>query len=386
VQSKNCAHRSVAVIPAFPPCPRAPDWKIDWATLDELPWIREMKGCPQNPIRHAEGDVWTHVHMVCEAMAALPTWRGLPELDRYILFTSALLHDVSKAACTRLEPDGTISSRGHSWRGAVRGRHILWKQAVPFDLREQIVGLVRHHLVPFFAHQSENADRLAVEVSLSARCDWLSILAECDARGRHCPDPANLLHQIGEFRTLSERLGCLNQPYAFKNDDERFRYFHGQNESVTVTSPDFSTTDQPTVVMLSGLPGAGKDFWIQQNVAKWRMICVEAIRFHGQNLNDSHAAILAKARELARKELEAGNSFVFNGTNLTRHSRKDCIRLFAQYGARVRVVYVETSPGKLQQQNRMRKRRVPEQVIERLLDRWEVPDSTEGHQVDWIIH
>jgi hypothetical protein len=34
----------------------------------------------------------------------------------------------------------------------------------------------------------------------------------------------------------------------------------------------------------------------------------------------------------------------------------------------------------------MRKKRVPEQVIERLLDRWEVPDRTEGHQVDWILH
>jgi tRNA uridine 5-carbamoylmethylation protein Kti12 len=36
-------------------------------------------------------------------------------------------------------------------------------------------------------------------------------------------------------------------------------------------------------------------------------------------------------------------------------------------------------------QNRQRRRKVPESVIERLLDRWEVPDRTEAHQVDWIV-
>ena len=59
----------------FPPCPQPPDWSIDWATLDQLPWLQDMRGCPQNSQRHAEGDVWVHVHLVTEAMVALPAWR-----------------------------------------------------------------------------------------------------------------------------------------------------------------------------------------------------------------------------------------------------------------------------------------------------------------------
>src|SRR5438874_11259838 len=101
----------------FLSCPQPPDWSVDWPSLDSLPWLQEMRGCPQNPDRHAEGDVWSHVHLVAEAMAANLVWRDLPESERRILFAAALLHDVSKPACTRIEPDGRITARGHSWRG-----------------------------------------------------------------------------------------------------------------------------------------------------------------------------------------------------------------------------------------------------------------------------
>jgi len=47
---------------------------------------------------------------------------------------------------------------------------------------------------------------------------------------------------------------------------------------------------------------------------------------------------------------------------------------------------VEVSKARLFEQNLQRTARVPRQVIERLLDRWEVPDVTEAHQVDWVVH
>jgi tRNA uridine 5-carbamoylmethylation protein Kti12 len=48
-------------------------------------------------------------------------------------------------------------------------------------------------------------------------------------------------------------------------------------------------------------------------------------------------------------------------------------------------VYVETTPDRLFAQNRQRRRRVPEKVIERLLGRWEVPDRTEAHRVEYVL-
>jgi len=367
----------------FPPCPQPPDWSIDWTSLDPLPWLADMRGCPQNPDRHAEGDVWAHVHLVSAAMAAMPAWRELPETDRRILFSAALLHDVSKPACTRIEPNGRVSARGHAWRGAVKTRGILWRLGVPFAEREAVCAIVRHHLVPFFLADSENPTRLAIEVSQTTRCDLLALMAEADVRGRICPDPQRLLDKIGRFRERAAELGCLSGPFEFPSDHARFRYFRGSTSALDSTTPDDTRCE---VVLMSGLPGAGKDHWIESNVADWPIISLDAIRHDlGAPPSDPQGEILSRARDMAVTHLERGQNFVWNAASLSRNVRVDCIRLFHGHDACVRIVYVEVPPERLAVHNRERKRPVPDRVIEKLLDRWEVPDRTEAHQVDYVV-
>ena len=365
------------------PCPQPPDWVIDWPALDPLPWLQDLKGCPQNPDRHAEGDVWAHVHLVTEAMVALPAWRELPEADRRVLFLAALLHDVAKPACTRVEPDGRISSRGHSWRGAVRARAVLWRLGVPFAEREAVCAIVRHHLVPFFLVDSEDPRRLAIEVSQTARLDHLAVMAEADVRGRVCPDPQKLLDQIALFREHAVEAGCLSCPFEFPSDHARFLYFRDPARQPDSPAHEEFRCD---AVVLSGLPGAGKDHWIEKHLPGRPVVSLDAIRQElGVPPSDPQGEVLSRARELAREHLRAHRDFVWNATNLSRNVRRDCLGLFHEYGARVRLVYVEVPPERLFAQNRQRKRKVPEKVIERLLDRWEVPDRTEAHQVDYVV-
>jgi predicted kinase len=95
--------------------------------------------------------------------------------------------------------------------------------------------------------------------------------------------------------------------------------------------------------------------------------------------------IVACAREDAREHLRAGRSFVWNATNLSKRIRAQCIRLCAGYGARVRIVYVEVPEPTLRAQNRARPRPVPDAVLDALLDRWEVPDTTEAHDVVYAV-
>jgi predicted kinase len=368
----------------FPlPSPQPPDWAIDWPNLDHRSWMQDLKGCPQNPDRHAEGDVWTHVHLVCEAMAALPAFRDAPESDRQLLFAAALFHDVAKPACTRIEGDGRISSRGHSWRGAVKARHILWRLGVPFAEREAVCAIVRHHLVPFFLADSENPRRLAIEVSQTARADRLAVMAEADVRGRICPDPQKLLEQITSFREHATQAGCLDRPYEFASDRARFLYFRDP-----ARQPDSPADGEfrCEVVMMSGLPAAGKDHYIERHLAGWPVVSLDAIR---QDLNvppsDPQGEVLNRARELAREYMRQGQNFVWNAANLSRNVRAECVRLFHAHDARVRIVYVESPPDRLFAQNRNRRKRVPDKVLDRLLDRWEVPDLTEAHEVEFVI-
>ncbi len=122
----------------FPFSPQPPDWRLDWdAVHNEFQFVREMQETPQDPVYHAEGDVWIHTRMVCEALIENSQWRALPPTEREIVFTASLLHDVAKPLTTR-EEGRRITSRGHSKRGEIMARGLLWRMGVPFQAREQV--------------------------------------------------------------------------------------------------------------------------------------------------------------------------------------------------------------------------------------------------------
>jgi predicted kinase len=140
------------------------------------------------------------------------------------------------------------------------------------------------------------------------------------------------------------------------------------------------------VVLMSGLPGSGKDRWIKNNLPDWPVISLDALRDELDiDPGDTQGAVVQRARELARDYLRRGQSFVWNATNLSGQLRRECVRLFADYGARIRIAYLEVPERVLYDQNHRRAAPVPPAVIERLLGRWEVPDRTEAHQVDWCV-
>jgi len=113
-----------------------------------------------------------------------------------------------------------------------------------------------------------------------------------------------------------------------------------------------------------------------------------ATAFVRGRLDQSQATIdtgLQAAREEARAHLRGARDFAWNATNLSRDVRRQLIDVFADYGARVRIVYVEASPARLFPQNRNREAAVPEGALHRIMERWEVPDATEADQVEcWV--
>jgi predicted kinase len=366
----------------FPWCPPPPDYALDWERVEqEFPQLRRMEGCPQDSTHHAEGDVLVHTRMVVEALTSLPAWRALPRPEREIVFTAALLHDVAKPDCTRLE-DGRVTSRGHSKRGAITARTLLWGMDAPFEAREQIAALIRFHQIPFFLIDKPDGRRTLYEVSQSARCDLLALVAEADARGRVCADAQRLLDNIALFTQYAEEHGCLSGPRQFPNDHSRFLYFRKEGRD-----PDYPAYDDTVceVVMMSGLPGAGKDFWVAENLADWPVVSLDALRREMKVApTENQGPVVSRAREAAREHLRKRRPFVWNATNISRQMRELSVNLFAAYNARVRIIYVEAREARLYAQNRDRADPVPAEVIRKLTARWEVPDMTEAHRVDWV--
>jgi putative nucleotidyltransferase with HDIG domain len=363
--------------------PQPPDWRLSWDALgDEFQFARDMRDCPQDPVYHAEGDVWTHTRMVCEALIENRRWRLLDSVEREIVFAASLLHDVGKPATTR-EENGRITSRGHSKRGEIIARELLWRMGAPFQLREHVANLVRYHQLPFFLIDSHNARRKLFAAGQTARLDLLALVAEADARGRICDDQRKMLDNTALFAQYSVEQGCQKAPREFPSDHSRFLYFRKEDRD-----PDYPAYDDTIceVIVMSGLPGAGKDHWIRTNAPDWPVISLDELRGEMEiSPAENQGPVVARAREQAREYLRRKRSFIWNATNVSRQLREHCISLCAAYNARVRIVYVETGPAALAEQNRSRERGVPPKVIDRLLARWEPPDLTEAHQVELII-
>lgn len=363
-------------------CPAPPDFRVEWESIErEFPAVKQTAGCPQDAVHHAEGDVLTHTRMVVEALAAMPAWRALPRGEREVVFTAALLHDIAKPACTRVE-EGRITSRGHSKRGAIMTRTLLWGMDAPFEAREQIAALIRFHQIPFFLVDKEDARRTLYEVSQTARCDLLALVAEADARGRVCADAQRLLDNIALFVEYAREHECLSGPRGFANEHSRFLYFRKEGRE-----PDYEAYDDTAceVVLMSGLPGAGKDFWVAENVAERPVVSLDALRRAMKVApTENQGPVVSAAREIAREHLRRKQGFVWNATNISRQMRELSINLFAAYNARVRIVYVEAPEARLYAQNREREDAVPAEVIAKLTARWEVPDLTEAHRVEWL--
>jgi len=363
--------------------PNPPSRTIDWEELQNLiPALKSLSECPQDPLHHAEGDVGTHTKMVCDAIVEFPAWEQGSYRDRFLVFAAALLHDIGKPYKTRKEED-RITSRGHSHKGEILARIILWEMGVMFVDREQIASLIRYHQMPFFLVDRHDSERLLFRISQTAQCHYLARLAEADARGRICSDQQKLLDNIAFFVEYATEHGCLYVPRQFPSDHSRFQYFRSESRS-----PDYEAHDDTRleVVLMSGLPGSGKDTWISESLPEWPVVCLDDLRRQMKiDPNEAQGRVISKAREAAREHLRRGESFVWNATNLSRQVRSACISLFAAYNARIRIVYVEASPSTLYQRNSARETPVPAAVITRLMDRWEIPDLTEAHRVDYIV-
>ncbi len=368
--------------------PRPPLWQLDWqAVLAACPWLAPLAAVPQDPIFHAEGDVLTHTHMVAEALVALPAWRAFPAHEQALLLLAALLHDVGKATCTQLEADGRISSRGHARAGAASARRLLWSreglgQALAFAPREAVVNLVRFHGLPLQFLDQPDLDRVVLTASYRTRLDMLALLAEADVRGRVCADHAELLMRVELFRELCQERDCLVQPYPFVNDQSRVRYFRQGQRDPSYCAYDDSWGE---VTLLAGLPGAGKDTWLQQQGLGLPIISLDGLRLEMDvDMTDDQGAVVAAAKDQARALLRRHQPFVWNATNLNRPRRDPLVELMLAYGARVRLVYVDAPLETVLQRNRQRATAVPEAVVRRMAGRTEPPDLTEAHAVQVV--
>ncbi|MEZ6126989.1 MAG: ATP-binding protein [Planctomycetaceae bacterium] len=187
------------------------------------------------------------------------------------------------------------------------------------------------------------------------------------------------LENLHFWKMMAEETGCLSQPYSFATDHARFTFFRQQEPNLHfVPHEDFACT----VTLMSGLPGSGKDTWLSRNRSELPVVSLDDIRGElGVDPTDNQGRVAQVAKERCREFLRSGTPFAFNATNTMRQTRVRWLDLFADYNARIEIVYLEPALDTLLQQNKARKKSVPETVIRSLAEKCEPPTWIECHRL-----
>ena len=369
--------------------PQGASAEVDWAAcLDAFPQLEQAKTTPQDPVYHAEGDVWTHTQMVLRELLADADYAQLSRSERETVFLAALLHDVAKCSTTQVDAQGRISQPGHSRRGALDARLALWQAGAPVAQREAICRLIAVHQVPFFAfadsRRGVSPEFIVRELSWQVDLQLLVLLARADIRGRICPDVDGVLLNIELFRELALEENCLRTPRQFASAETAVRYFRGAE-----LHPDYALHEQAgsSVIVMCGLPASGKNTWVAHHHGDLPVVSFDDARAElGLRHGENEGAAAHRAVDKAKVLLRAKAPFVWNATHLSRQMRGKTLDLCLAYGAQVELVHIEASRATLLSRNSNRDTTLSNAALLGMLHKWEVPLPTEAHGLRLLVN
>jgi tRNA nucleotidyltransferase (CCA-adding enzyme) len=166
-------------------------WLYDLGVVDQLfPELASLVGVPQEPEWHPEGDVDVHTMMVADEARKL-----IDDLDysrKVAVMLGAVCHDLGKPPTTEFV-DGRTRSLGHDEAGVPPTITFLDRLGIHtlhgFDVREQVIQLVRYHLKPgmYFKSKTPVGDGAFRRLARKVEPDLLYRVAKADSLGRY-PD------------------------------------------------------------------------------------------------------------------------------------------------------------------------------------------------------
>ncbi|MDX6443499.1 MAG: hypothetical protein QOH71_573 [Blastocatellia bacterium] len=164
-------------------------WLHALGVLDQLfPEIKALIEVPQDPEWHPEGDVFVHTRLVVDRARELID--DLPYAKQVTVMLAALAHDFGKPATTEFI-ESRLRSRGHEEAGVEPTLSFLDRLNIHtldgFDVRAQVVALVRDHLKPgeYFKKRAEVGDGAFRRLARKCELDLLYRVAKADSLGRN---------------------------------------------------------------------------------------------------------------------------------------------------------------------------------------------------------
>lgn len=154
-------------------------------------------------------------------------------------------------------------------------------------------------------------------------------------QGRVYGDQNSVLENIDLTQSIFEDVSCFDRAFPFANDESRVAYFERDDRDLHYAAhEDFRCK----VTVMSGLPGSGKDIWIEKNRPDLPVVSLDTILEEtGASSTGNQGRIIQAAQEREREHLRAGQDFVWNTTNITRQLRAKVLGLLRDYNAHIEI-------------------------------------------------
>lgn len=182
-----------------------------------LPELQSLVGVRQEPEWHPEGDVDIHTMMVADEARKLID--DLPYPKQVTVMLGAMAHDFGKPPTTKFF-DGRWRSHSHDEAGVEPTISFLDRLGIHtidgYDVRNQVIQLVRYHLKPGEFYKSKPGDGAFRRLARKVEPDLLYRVAKADSLGRN-PDwlpPEKRFGSVAQewFIERVNELGILHEP------------------------------------------------------------------------------------------------------------------------------------------------------------------------------
>jgi hypothetical protein len=345
--------------------------------------LTRLEDTPQDPIWHAEGNVYIHTEMVLEQTYRLLKTEAshLDTQQRLTLILGALFHDIAKPVCSKTERrDGLerIISPGHADKGRSYLAYKLLELGLPAIQAREVMALVGHHHDPKRLVKKDKPASSYKELARLVDLELVYFLERADLQGRVCPDLAGQLELLEMFQLYAEEAGVwkVADPYQewrtfleteLRDAAEMTRELIIANairdaEAGIIFTPHEAVArayeyrdNFPTLVVTCAPSGSGKSTWIQKNLPDYAVVSLDDLReeLSGKRGDQSmNGQVLQAARETLKAHLRKHGNVVWDATNLLWSHRSVVLQLGFDYKAFVKLAVFHLREGLIEERNR----------------------------------